>query len=154
MSQLFDYTVYKKADGEIYQWGTSSSKIIPSEGYAVILGVSADNSKYYVLNGNLVEYTLQQRESKVNRKRNCHWSNTSFSWVTDFSELELYNFQCNSVKTNRDTLLSDSDWVIIKATDTGTPIPTAWQEYRQQLRDVTTQLGYPFNIVWPTKPEN
>ena len=29
----------------------------------------------------------------------------------------------------------------------------AWIEYRQALRDVPLQLGFPENIVWPTQPE-
>lgn len=28
-----------------------------------------------------------------------------------------------------------------------------WSAYRQALRDITSQLGFPDNIVWPTKPE-
>ena len=28
-----------------------------------------------------------------------------------------------------------------------------WQEYRQALRDITLQEGFPENIIWPTKPE-
>lgn len=27
-------------------------------------------------------------------------------------------------------------------------------EYRQELRDITKQEGFPYNIVWPTKDEN
>lgn len=29
----------------------------------------------------------------------------------------------------------------------------AWLEYRQKLLDITAQEGYPFDIIWPTKPE-
>jgi hypothetical protein len=29
---------------------------------------------------------------------------------------------------------------------------TAWSTYRQSLRDITSQVGYPWNIIWPTKP--
>ena len=53
----------------------------------------------------------------------------------------------------RDRLLSESDWVTIRATDTGNPVPTEWQTYRQALRDITEQTGFPENIEWPSKPE-
>ena len=56
------------------------------------------------------------------------------------------------VRTQRDSLLKDTDWLSIRAADTGTPMPTEWATYRQALRDVTEQSD-PFNIVWPTKPE-
>ena len=67
------------------------------------------------------------------------------SWVQDTV------LQWTIVKDTRDTLLSASDWVIVKAFDTGTTVPVSWQEYRQALRDVTKQPD-PFNIVWPIKP--
>ena len=57
-------------------------------------------------------------------------------------------------RAKRDRLLSESDWVTIRATDTGTPVPTEWQTYRQALRDITEQTGFPENIEWPEKPES
>jgi len=56
-------------------------------------------------------------------------------------------------RAKRDRLLADSDWVTIRATDTGTAVPTEWQTYRQALRDITEQTGFPENIDWPEKPE-
>jgi len=56
-------------------------------------------------------------------------------------------------RAKRDRLLADSDWVTIRATDTGTAVPTEWQTYRQALRDITEQTGFPENIEWPSKPE-
>jgi hypothetical protein len=29
----------------------------------------------------------------------------------------------------------------------------SWGVYRQALRDLTTQAGFPFDIVWPDRPE-
>jgi len=56
-------------------------------------------------------------------------------------------------RAKRDRLLTESDWVTIRATDTSTPAPTEWQTYRQALRDITEQTGFPENIDWPSKPE-
>jgi hypothetical protein len=56
------------------------------------------------------------------------------------------------VRSQRDSLLKDTDWLSIRAADTVTPMPTEWSTYRQALRDVTEQSD-PFIIVWPTKPE-
>jgi pyruvate kinase len=55
-------------------------------------------------------------------------------------------------RAKRDRLLADSDWVTIRATDTGNPVPTEWQTYRQALRDITEQTGFPENIEWPQEP--
>jgi len=57
-------------------------------------------------------------------------------------------------RAKRDRLLTESDWVTIRATDTGNPVPTEWQTYRQALRDITEQMGFPENIEWPEKPES
>lgn len=61
--------------------------------------------------------------------------------------------QWNVVKYQRDTLLSETDWHVTKAVETGQPIDQDWANYRQQLRDITTQTD-PFNIVWPTPPDS
>ena len=55
------------------------------------------------------------------------------------------------VRSQRDHLLSQTDWVVVKAKETGTNIPTNWKTYRQALRDVPDQTD-PDNITWPTKP--
>lgn len=56
------------------------------------------------------------------------------------------------IRSKRDDLLQDTDWLIIKAAETGSQAPDVWQVYRQALRDVTGQAGFPFEVVWPTKP--
>lgn len=61
--------------------------------------------------------------------------------------------QWNVVKYQRDTLLSETDWHVTKAVETGQPINQDWANYRQQLRDITMQSD-PFNIVWPTPPDS
>ena len=58
----------------------------------------------------------------------------------------------------RDRFLSESDWVIVKAIDQSQQsqgsieIPKVWLEYRQNLRDIPEQAGFPYDIAWPVKP--
>ena len=40
----------------------------------------------------------------------------------------------------RNELLQESDWVVIKAQETSTSIPSAWITYRQELRDLTKKF--------------
>lgn len=56
-----------------------------------------------------------------------------------------------AVRARRDFLLSDTDWVVTKAVESGNPVPADWKTYRQALRDVTRQAD-PFVLVWPTSP--
>jgi hypothetical protein len=60
--------------------------------------------------------------------------------------------QAKSVRASRDTLLAECDWVAIKAFETGTPVSSQWAAYRQALRDITTQEGFPWTVEWPVQP--
>lgn len=57
-----------------------------------------------------------------------------------------------TVRDQRDKLLSECDWIVIKAKETSTNVPAAWKTYRQALRDISSQEGFPNTITWPTKP--
>lgn len=58
--------------------------------------------------------------------------------------------QAANVRQQRTEKLKDSDWTQI--TDS-TADKQAWATYRQALRDVTAQSGFPWTINWPTQPE-
>ena len=67
---------------------------------------------------------------------------------------EAHEAAVDSARAKRDRLLAESDWVTIRATDTSNPVPDDWQTYRQALRDITEQSGFPDNVEWPTAPSN
>ena len=52
------------------------------------------------------------------------------------------------IRNQRNRLLSDTDWMAL-SDNTMTP---EWASYRQALRDITDQTGFPYSVVWPTKP--
>ncbi len=60
--------------------------------------------------------------------------------------------QAKSVRQTRDDKLKECDWVVIKNLETNANIPGAWEVYRQALRDVPTQSGFPWTITWPDAP--
>ena len=73
--------------------------------------------------------------------------------VRDMSEEEIAQItasKAEQIRNERNSLLVASDWTqVIDA-----PVDqTAWAEYRQALRDITSQEGFPHNVVWPTKPQ-
>lgn len=57
-----------------------------------------------------------------------------------------------NARSRRDALLTACDWVVMKATETGTAVPADWQRYRQALRDLPDQAGFPITIDWPLVP--
>jgi hypothetical protein len=58
--------------------------------------------------------------------------------------------QALTVRLQRNKMLSDSDWtqvadaVVDKA---------EWAAYRQELRDISTQVGFPWMVNWPMPPQ-
>jgi hypothetical protein len=50
----------------------------------------------------------------------------------------------------RDLKLAECDWT--QASDVPQATKDKWSAYRQALRDVPQQSGFPLDIVWPTKP--
>jgi len=58
--------------------------------------------------------------------------------------------EATEVRTKRNQLLKDSDWTQIPDC---TVDKTVWATYRQELRDITAQEGFPFNVTFPAMPE-
>ena len=83
---------------------------------------------------------------------------TSIDWTqmktAEQIEVERLERASESARNQRDRLLAESDWVTIRATDTGDPVPTEWLDYRQALRDIPEQTGFPEEIEWPQEPES
>jgi hypothetical protein len=57
--------------------------------------------------------------------------------------------QAANVRRSRTEMLKDCDWTQIADS---TADKTAWATYRQALRDVPSQAGFPWEITWPTQP--
>lgn len=54
------------------------------------------------------------------------------------------------VRADRNRLLSQTDWTQVS----DTPVDReAWATYRQSLRDITAQTGFPWEVVWFSTPD-
>lgn len=95
-----------------------------------------------------IDHTQNAESSVVFDGTKC-----SQEWtVSDASEEEVASrtmSQAETLRNERNKRLSDCDW---------TQLPDApvnaesWSEYRQALRDIPSQEGFPWEIVWPTEP--
>ena len=59
------------------------------------------------------------------------------------------------IRTQRNRLLAETDWVVIKARENGGQVPTAWKTYRVALRDLPAEQSDKTKyseITWPTQP--
>lgn len=79
------------------------------------------------------------------------------SWKQVYSVVDLSSEQLQSnvdsaasaARNTRDAKLSASDWTQVA----DAPVDqAAWATYRQALRDITSQSGFPAVIQWPTAP--
>lgn len=58
-------------------------------------------------------------------------------------------YSAERVRMQRDALLTACDWTMLPDS---TADKAAWGAYRQALRDVPKQAGFPHQIEWPTPP--
>lgn len=80
--------------------------------------------------------------------------NYIFNYNTKQVELDLVTAKAK-VLNIRQQLLEGSDWTdtVSAQTRLGETLYNAWQDYRQQLRDIPLQSGYPLDVIFPTPPQ-
>lgn len=66
-------------------------------------------------------------------------------WIVENVNEELAII--NTRKT-RDNLLVETDWMALS----DNTLTEEWALYRQELREVPQQEGFPFEVIWPVKP--
>ena len=60
------------------------------------------------------------------------------------------------VRAERNKLLDEADVIYCNADKwelMDEPTKTAWRDYKDQLREIPDQAGFPFNVDWPQAPE-
>ena len=71
------------------------------------------------------------------------------TWVVrDLSEQEVQQ-RMDAVRNERNSLLAASDWTQLAD---ATVDKAAWAVYRQALRDIPQQAGFPYNVTYPVTP--
>ena len=76
--------------------------------------------------------------------------NSPVNATTAIAPSEDTALQEQIAREQRFWLLAETDWMFTSDTP---EISQAWLDYRQALRDIPSQAGFPTNIEWPTKPE-
>ena len=122
----------------------SAGKNIPKDCFLV--EGKFDRNLGYFLNNDYTLYT----ESEIVRKNNkpnyiSNWSNDLMMWVDARSSSQVEE----DFRLNRNDKLNSSDWTQVA----DAPVDqAAWAAYRQALRDITEQAGFPNTVVWPVSP--
>ena len=134
------YTIFNQLTGQILRLVTTTNidaQIGVNESY---IDEFYDDSLYYIQNNQPTLFPEKPNGYAV------------FDWVTH-QWVENVNAQSSVVLNARNKLLYESDWTQIPNNPLTVEQQQAWADYRQALRDVTSQSGYPFNVIWPTPPQ-
>lgn len=122
------YLYYSQENGAITRIASLPQSILPNEAMMVCENISpqAVLDTHYVHDGILMEKPSQPPK---------------------------YDEVVGVIGAKRQELLYQSDWTQIPNNPLTAEQQQAWAVYRQELRDITMQPGYPFNVVWPTPPQ-
>lgn len=133
-----EFRAFIKANGGP-TWDTTTPEVLEALGADVILeGPQAQPTRYQVAFADGVE----QIDGKLYTKYSVADMDADAIAAKDAE-------QAKSVRNSRTEKLKDSDWTQIADS---TADKAAWAVYRQALRDVTGQEGFPWTIDWPTIP--
>ena len=69
------------------------------------------------------------------------------------SEEEKLNELATTIRTKRNSLLADSDYLLMSDYPISQEYLEKVKEYRQQLRDITKQDGFPNDVTFPDLPK-
>lgn len=136
-----NYTIYSTITGQILRNIATpdiSIQIGDDEDY---IDGTINDTEYYIEQGQAVAIPLKPGEYYVFNYTTKQWQQNP-------------QIAIGQVTARRQKLLQQSDWtelptVIAQRTEQWS---LDWQQYRQALRDITAQPGYPTNIMWPVAP--
>jgi hypothetical protein len=98
------------------------------------------------------EYTRIRLELTSTNSKLLSYDETGYPIVIDKPQI-TYEEASSIIRNKRDKLLADTDWTdTVSAKERLGGDYYIWQTYRQQLRDITEDSGFPFNVIFPDLP--
>lgn len=155
-----EFRAYQKANGGP-TWDQTTEEILESLGADVVFeGPQASGGTVY-------QYSMRQGVEQIDGKWYTKYvlgpvftdyTKEDGTVVTAAEQEAEYKArkdaeQATAVRADRTRRLADTDWLVIKHLERNENIPGAWEVYRQALRDITAQPGFPWTVQWPNKPE-
>lgn len=139
---ITDFTVYDEITGQIFFSGAASDiTVLAAPGQLVLEGRKLEGGW---IDLNTMEHRLPNPKPSINH---------TFDFVTkQWVDARTNQQKSEMIRQLRDTRLKNTDWTQLP--DVPVANQTAWAAYRQALRDITLQPGYPESVNWPTKPSN
>ena len=144
-SMTFPFTVYDPITGKILRTGMAQIEAdvaVQGQNGEAVLGIAAAQGAQYIEAGVAVDMSVRP-------EKNHEYDYAAKSWVfTEDMKAQLWI----KVRLDRGEKLSACDWTTLSDSPLTTEVKTAWQTYRQALRDLPVTQADPTNIVWPVAP--
>lgn len=103
------------------------------------------------------EYNSRTHKISIQKTPSFDGEKWVLAWdITPLSQEEIDEIRVKleaSIRRKRDQKLAETDFIVLKHYEAGTPVPQAWVDYRQSLRDVTQQAEFPYRVAFWPKPE-
>ena len=150
-----EFRAYQKANGGP-SWETTTTEVLEALGADVVLeGPQATGGTVY-------QYSQAAGVEQIDGKWHTKYvlgpvfADTTVDGVTTTAAEHEAAYkaikdaeQAKSVRQSRSDRLADCDWTQVA----DAPVDKAvWATYRQALRDITTQDGFPWSVTWPDAP--
>jgi len=135
------FTVYKTATGQIIKTGYVTEGDISlqaGEGETAI-PVPSRPGLDWILNGQVIPLSEKPAGEYI-------FDYEVKEWVPNIT------IATEKAIEKRNKLLTDSDWTQIPNGPLSPEAVQQWAVYRQELRDVPEQSGFPMRIIWPVSP--
>ena len=108
-------------------------------------GENKENNIKYVYD----YYTLET----INRSTLESDIQENFDLWLNFAKEKEYNEKAKVIRIQRDKMLTDTDWTQISDNSLSEKVKQEYQVYRQALRDIPEQPGFPYEVVFPVEPK-
>jgi hypothetical protein len=138
------YIVYDDRNGKILRsvFCTENDSLIQiKETWEKIIEGQAKDDENYIENNKIISISTKPSINHV------------FDYETKTWVLGNVDYIAEQIKEKRNKLLKEFDWTQLPNNPLTLEKQQAWAVYRQQLRDIPQQSGYPTNVIWPTQPE-
>ena len=128
---------------------------LESLGVARVQSVSqpSANTTHVPVNDGVEQVDGVWRQKWVMQPRFTEYTDANNNMITVQSQADAYqqsldDAEAAKVRATRDTLLAETDFYALSDVTMSAEMTT----YRQALRDVPSQAGFPYTITWPEKP--
>lgn len=141
-----DDKVFYRFDGE--SWKSEAKPTCAAECVGVVISHTTITPHDEEMR-ELIRRFAQEEGYREKRGEDLSWS---VEKIPEKTEAEKREEAEKSVRAKRDSLISETDYLLASDYPISAENLEAVKVYRQALRDVPQQEGFPFDVVWPDLP--